>query len=384
MTRDLLRDLVAIDSVNPALVPGACGEAAAAEFLCEFLRGQGIAAELQEAAPGRPNVVAILGPDAAPAAGAAKARAALAILAHIDTVGAGDMESPFTPREHDGRLYGRGALDIKSGVAAMCTAAAALVHERVPLKRPLLIAAVVDEECNSIGTEALLREYGAEAAVVLEPTDLKLCVAHKGYAWFEVITHGRAAHGSLPDEGRDAIRMMGRVLNLLDALDRKLASLAPHARLGHGSLHASLIRGGQELSTYPAECRLQIERRTLPGESAAQVEAELRGLLEGLRARDPEFRATARGLAFRPPYEIPEDTPLVKAMSYAIRGVTGSVELSGMAAWTDTALLAAAGIPGVVFGPRGRGLHGAEEYVELDSVAICGEVLVQVIKSICT
>jgi acetylornithine deacetylase/succinyl-diaminopimelate desuccinylase-like protein len=170
---------------------------------------------------------------------------------------------------------------------------------------------------------------------------------------------------------------------LLDALDRKLASLAPHPRLGHGSLHASLIRGGQELSSYPAECRLQIERRTLPGESAAHVEAELRGLLEGLRTRDPEFRATARGLAFRPPYEIPEDAPLVKAMSSAIRSVMGSVELSGMAAWTDTALLAAAGIPGVVFGPRGRGLHGAEEYVEFDSVTTCGEVLMQVIKGAC-
>ena len=384
LVRSLLRDLVAIDSVNPTLVPGARGEAAAGEFLREFLRRQGMDAELQEAAPGRPNVLAFLGPDAAPARGAAKARAALAILAHIDTVGAGDMESPFTPREREGRLYGRGALDIKSGVAAMCAAAVAVLHEHVPLRRPLLIAAVADEECNSIGTEALLRECDAEAAVVLEPTDLKLCVAHKGYAWFEVVTHGRAAHGSLPEEGRDAIRMMGRVLNLLDALDRKLASLAPHPRLVHGSLHASLIRGGQELSSYPAECRLQIERRTLPGESAAHVEAELRGLLEGLRARDPEFRATARGLAFRPAYEIPEDAPLVKTVSSAIRSVTGSVELSGMAAWTDTALLAAAGIPGVVFGPRGRGLHGAEEYVHLDSVAICAEVLLQVIKRICT
>jgi acetylornithine deacetylase len=311
LTRNLLRDLIAIDSVNPTLVPGARGEAAAAEFLREFLRQQGIDAELQGAAPGRPNVVALLGPGAARATGDAKAQAALAILAHIDTVGAGDMESPFTPRERDGRLYGRGALDIKSGVAAMCAAAVAVLHEHVALRRPLLIAAVVDEECDSIGTAALLREYSAEAAIVLEPTDLKLCVAHKGYAWFEVVTHGRAAHGSLPEEGRDAIRMMGRVLNLLDALDRKLASLAPHPRLGHGSLHASLIRGGQELSSYPAECRLQIERRTLPGESAAHVEAELRGLLEGLRARDPEFRAAARGLAFRPPYEIAEEAPLV-------------------------------------------------------------------------
>ena len=265
----------------------------------------------------------------------------------------------------------------------MCAAAMAVARDRVSLKRPLLLAAVVDEECNSIGTEALLRQHTAEAAVVLEPTDLKLCVAHKGYAWFEITTHGRAAHGSLPQEGRDAIRMMGRVLGLLDALDRKLAQLPPHPRLGQASLHASLIEGGQELSSYPAKCRLQIERRTLPGESDAAVEAEIRGLLEGLEKRDPEFRATTRRLGSRPPYEISPDTPIAAATAQVIKEVIGAAELSGMSAWTDTALLAAAGIPGVVFGPRGRGLHGAEEHVELDSVDICAEVLRRLIVRLC-
>jgi len=380
---ELLRELVAIESVNPSLVPGARGEAAAAKFLRDFLRHQGISAELQEAAPGRPNVIALVGPKAAPGAAGQKPRAALAVVAHLDTVGPGDMLEPFTPRERDGRLYGRGALDIKSGVAAMCAAALAVLRDRVALTRPLLIAAVVDEECHSIGTEALLREHTAEAAVVLEPTDLRLCLAHKGYAWFEVTTHGRAAHGSLPQEGRDAIRMMGRVLGLLDALDRKLAQQPPHPRLGHASLHASLISGGQELSSYPAECRLQIERRTLPGESDAQIEAELRGLLEGLQVRDPEFRATAKGLGSRPPYEISPEAPIAAAAAEAIRDVTGTAELGGMSAWTDTALLAAAGIPGVVFGPRGRGLHGAEEYVELDSMYACAEVLRRLIVRFC-
>jgi acetylornithine deacetylase len=389
LLRQLLRDLVAIDSVNPTLVPGARGEAIAAEFLRDFLRGQGINAQLQEAAPGRPNVVALLGPAAGIAGREAPgtfpaARAGLAILAHLDTVGAGNMADPFTPQERGGRLYGRGALDIKSGVAAMCAAALAVLGGSKKLNRPLLIAAVVDEECNSIGTEALLRDYTAEAAVVLEPTDLRLCIAHKGYAWFEVTTHGRAAHGSLPEEGRDAIRMMGRVLGLLDAFDRKLAQQTAHPRLGHGSLHASLISGGQELSSYPAECRLQIERRTLPGESDAQIEAELRGLLEGLEVRDPAFRATARLFASRPAYEISPEAPIAVAAADALREVTGSAELSGMAAWTDTALLARVGIPGVVFGPRGRGLHATEEYVELDSVTACAEVLDRLIVQLCT
>jgi acetylornithine deacetylase len=386
LTKKLLCDLVAIDSVNPTLVPGARGELAASEFLRGFLLQHGIAAQLEEAAPGRPNVVALLSPSGTTIPSGGKKSAALVIIAHIDTVGAGDMPDPFAPLERDGRLCGRGALDIKSGVAAMCAAAIA-ASDVGAVKRPLLIAAVVDEECDSIGTEALLRRYTADAAIVLEPTDLRLTIAHKGYAWFEIVTHGRAAHGSLPSEGRDAIRMMGRVLNILDALDRKLATVAPHPILGHGSLHASLIRGGQELSSYPAECRLNLERRMLPVESAAEFEVELRTLVSGLAARDPEFRATVRGLGSRPAYEISPTAPIVTRVSDAIEKVLGPAaasQLAGMAAWTDTALLAAAGIPGVVFGPSGRGLHGKEEYVELDSVVKCSEVLLETIFSACS
>jgi acetylornithine deacetylase len=383
---NLLRDLVAIDSVNPTLVPGARGEAAASVFLCKFLRDQGISAELEEAAPDRPNVVALLPPQGIAQKAGEKKSAALAILAHIDTVGAGDMPEPFTPRERDGRLYGRGALDIKSGVAAMCGAAIA-ARDAGAIQKTLLIAAVVDEECDSVGTEALLKRYTADAAIVLEPTDLCLTIAHKGYAWFEIVTHGRAAHGSLPSEGRDAIRMMGRVLNILDALDRKLASLAAHPLLGHGSLHASVIRGGQELSSYPAECRLQLERRMLPDESAGEIEVELRSLIAGLSARDPEFSATVRGLGSRPAYEISPDAPIVQLVSGAIRETirsSATEQFAGMAAWTDTALLAAAGIPGVVLGPSGRGLHGKEEYVELASVIQCSEVLLEAIRTACS
>jgi acetylornithine deacetylase len=386
LLKKLLRDLVAIDSVNPTLVPGARGEAAASEHLRDFLRWMGIPVKLEEAAPGRPNVVALLCPDSAPVSNNNNESAALAILAHIDTVGPGDMPDPFTPRERDGRLYGRGALDIKSGVAAMCIAAIA-ARDAGAIQKPLLIAAVVDEECDSVGTEALLKRYTAEAAIVIEPTDLRLTIAHKGYAWFEIVTHGRAAHGSLPAEGRDAIRMMGRVLNILDALDRKLASLAPHPLLGHGSLHASVIRGGQELSSYPAECRLQLERRMLPEESAGEFEVELRSLVAGLSTRDQDFHATVRGLGSRRAYEIEREAPIVQLVSNAIQkilGPTAAEPFVGMAAWTDTALLAEAGIPGIVFGPSGRGLHGKEEYVELDSVVQCSEILLEAIRSACS
>ena len=377
-TLKLLEELVAIESVNPTLVHGASGEQRAAEHVRDFLRAHGIAAELEEVAPGRPNVVARIGSQ--------NTKPALMIAAHIDTVGAGDMREPLTPRVREGRLYGRGALDIKSGVAAMCAAAAAIVREGARLARPVMIAAVVDEECNSIGTQALLRRgHSAEAAIVLEPTDLKLVIAHKGYAWFEIVMHGRAAHGSLPAEGRDAIRMMGRVLVALDELEKKLASRTAHPLLGNASLHASLIEGGQELSSYPAECRLQLERRLLPGETEKSAEAEVREMLARLEREDAEFRATlGGGLGARPAYEIREDAPLVKRASAAIARVCGACELSGMAAWTDTALLASADIPGVVFGPSGRGLHGAEEYVEIESVYKCAAALGEIILEFCT
>ena len=377
LTLKLLEELVAIDSVNSTLVPGACGEQRVAEHVRDFLRTHAIPAELQEAAPHRPNVLARFGP--------ANGTPALMLIAHIDTVGPGDMTDPFMPRIGGGKMFGRGALDIKSGVAAMCAAAVSVVSERTHLSRPLLIAAVVDEECNSIGTEALLRcGHTAEAAIVLEPTNLQLVVAHKGYAWFEIVTHGRAAHGSLPAEGRDAIRMMGSVLVALDELEKQLAARRPHARLGGASLHASLIDGGQELSSYPAQCRLQLERRIVPGETEATVEAELREMLAQLEKRDAQFRATLRSdLGSRPAHEIGEDSPFVERAREAIRRACGNCELTSMSAWTDTALLAAAGIPGVVFGPAGRGLHGADEYVEITSVHACAAALRQLILEFC-
>lgn len=381
-TLKLLGDLVAIESANPDLVPGVSGEEFAALHVQKFLQTHGLRAELEEAAPHRPNVVATISPSNS----ARDATPALMIVAHIDTVGAGDMPDAFRPRVEEGRMYGRGALDIKSGVAAMCAAAVAVAQEGARLPRPFMIAAVVDEECNSRGTQDLLRRgHTADCAIVLEPTNLQLVVAHKGYAWFEIITDGRAAHGSLPHEGRDAIRMMGRVLTALDELEKQFASGLAHPRLGRASLHASLITGGQELSSYPAECRLQLERRMLPQETLESVEAELRTMLTKLEKSDSNFRASLRSdLGSRPAYEIAEDSPFVTRVASVIRRACGTCDFSGMSAWTDTALLAAAGVPGVVFGPSGRGLHGADEYVEVESIYRCADSLREIILEFCT
>jgi acetylornithine deacetylase len=306
----LLRDLVAIDSVNPSLVPGAAGEGAIAQAIAAELRRIGMDVELHDAAPGRPNVVGVLD-------GRARGRSIM-LCGHIDTVGVDGMDAPFDPVERNGRLYGRGAQDMKGGVAAMIDAARVLAESGLAAGR-LVIAAVVDEEYASVGADALVTRVRADAAVVTEPTDLQIAIGHKGFAWTEIRTRGRAAHGSRPRDGRDAIVRMGRVLTSLEALDRTLQEALPHPLLGTASLHASLIEGGRELSSYPDSCTLKFERRTLPGETDAKIAGEIDTLLENARAADPEFEASAAHLFSRPAYELAADHELPRALSEARR-----------------------------------------------------------------
>jgi acetylornithine deacetylase/succinyl-diaminopimelate desuccinylase-like protein len=248
----------------------------------------------------------------------------------------------------------------------------------------LVIAAVVDEEYASVGADALVTRFRADAAVVTEPTDLQIAIGHKGFAWSEIRTYGRAAHGSRPRDGRDAIVRMGRVLTALETLDRRLQSAPPHPLLGTASLHASVIEGGRELSSYPDSCTLKLERRTLPGETDATIARELDTLLASLRAADPEFDASATHLFSRPAYELTADHELARALIDARTKATRSKphalgrdrEVVGMSFWTDAAVLGSAGIPSVLFGPGGAGLHSTEEYVNVEDVTVCREALV--------
>src|SRR5688500_15322293 len=295
-TLRLLKQLVATDSVNPSLVPGASGEAAIARVLVEEFRSIGLQVEVQEAAHGRPNVVGVL-----------EGRApglSMMFCGHVDTVGVAGMTRPFDPEERDGRIYGRGSQDMKAGVAAMIGAARVIAESGGLDAGSVVIACVVDEEHASIGADALVTRFRADAAVVTEPTDLAVAVAHKGFEWVEIETEGRAAHGSRPGDGRDAILRMGRVLGKLEALDRELQSGLRHALLGTASLHASLIEGGRELSSYPDRCVLQIERRTIPGEQEGSGGREVARIIETLAAQDPEFKAASRTTFARAPYEI--------------------------------------------------------------------------------
>ncbi len=376
-TVDLLKRLVAIDSVNPSLVPGASGEAAIARALVEEMRGFGLTVEIQEAAPGRPNVVGTL-------EGRAPGRS-LMFCGHIDTVGVAGMTRPFDPIERDGRVYGRGSQDMKSGIAAMIGAARVIAESGGLDQGRLLIACVVDEEHASIGADALVTRWRADAGVVTEPTDLAVAVAHKGFEWLEIETEGRAAHGSRPREGRDAIRLMGRVLAGLDVLDRDLQTRPSHPLLGTASLHASLIEGGRELSSYPDRCHLQMERRTVPSERPGIGSSEVERLLDRLRAEDPDFKAAHRVLFARSPYEIPATHELPVAMQRALSACgTGSVvPVIGMSFWTDAAILGGAGIPSILFGPTGAGLHGIEEWVSIESTLTCRDALVALARDWC-
>lgn len=368
---DLLRDLIVIDSVNPSLVPGAAGEAQIAHAVAAQLRRIGLDVEIQEAAPGRPNVVGVL-------EGRERGRS-LMFCGHLDTVGVQGMAAPFDPVQRDGRMYGRGSQDMKGGLAAMIDAAR-LAVARGFTKGRLVVAAVVDEEFASIGADALVSRWTADGAVITEPTDLRIGVAHKGFAWLEVEVRGRAAHGSRPADGRDAILRMGRVLQQLERLDRELQARAPHAFMGAPSLHASTIAGGREWSSYPDVCRLQLERRTVSGESGPSAAAEVDSILSRLREEDAEFEGSARLIFSRPPYEIAGAHDLPAAVAAAAARPTSTV---GMSFWTDAAVLAQAGIASVLFGPGGAGLHSVEEYVVLADVLSCRDTLAALARSWC-
>ena len=371
---ELLRQLVAIDSVNPDLVPGGAGEGNIARFVAEWLERAGLEVVVDEVAPGRPNVVGI-------ARGSGGGRSLL-LNAHMDTVGVTGMERPHDPSIENNRLYGRGALDMKGGLAAILMAGA-LVRQR-GLRGDVLVTAVVDEEFASIGTGAIVRRWRADAAIVTEPTELDICTAHKGFAWFTVETKGMAAHGSRPDLGVDAIVKMGKVLVGLEELDLALRSASPHRLLGTGSVHASLIEGGQELSSYPERCTLGVERRTIPGETMQRVEAELPAIFARIAAHDPTFQASVTTRLTREPFEVSLQEPVAQAVLRQARQRLGReiVEVSG-SGWMDSALLAAAGIPTIIFGPGGAGAHAVVEWSDLAQVEQCAEILAAVAEDFC-
>ena len=370
---ELAAQLVAIESINPDVADGS-GETEIARFVAEWCDRAGLETTVSEPAPGRPNVVAL-------ARGSGRGRSLL-LNAHMDTVGVAGITDPFTPRLEDRRLYGRGAYDMKGSLAACMLATAAASRRR--LAGDVVLTAVSDEEFASVGTEAIAASMSADAAIVTEPTELQVAIAHRGFVHLQVVTHGRAAHGSRPHLGIDAIAKMGPVLVGLEALDRRLRASPTHAYVGSGSVHASLIEGGQEYSSYPARCVLQAERRTIPGETVELAESELRAILDEAGENDPAFSGEVRVLASRAPFEVADNDELVTTVRTCASAVLGrEPEVVGVSFWADSALLADAGIPTVLFGPRGEGAHAEVEWVEVASLEQCVEVYAAVAAELC-
>ncbi|MBI4641715.1 MAG: ArgE/DapE family deacylase [Candidatus Tectomicrobia bacterium] len=376
LTLKLLRDLVAINSINPSLVPGGAGEKAMALYIAAYLSSLGLDVREQEAAPGRPNVIGIL-----KGKGGGKS---LALNGHMDTVSVEGMETPFQLRIDGGKAYGRGAFDMKGSLAAMLSATEALVTNDVLLRGDLIVTAVVDEEYASIGTDALVKEYHPDAAIVTEPTGLTIVTAHKGFVWIEVETVGKAAHGSRPMDGIDAIMKMGLFLTELDKLEQALRQGRSHPLVGTASLHASLIDGGRELSSYPDRCRLQIERRTIPGEKVEETVREIEAIIHYLSLHDSTFQASSRAFFLRSPFEVPKDETIVQSLHKQVKAITGSPPIyTGQSFWADSAIFSDAGIPTVMFGPGGAGAHSLTEYIEIDQLMTCTQILIETIKDFC-
>lgn len=370
----LLADLVRIDSTNPDLVPDGAGESDIAHYIATWAERRGLEAHMVEPTPGRPSVVVV-----ARGSGGGKS---LMLNGHIDTVGVAGMADPFGARIADNKMYGRGAYDMKCGVAASLWAAAQA--KLCGLRGDVIVTCVADEEVASLGTQAVLNAWRADAAIVTEPTALDVCVAHKGFVWLDVEVHGRAAHGSRRDLGVDAIAKAGRILTGVHELDARLSAGAGHPLLGTGSVHVSLIRGGQEMSSYPESCVIGIERRTVPGESLTQVEAEMQAILDAAGEADSTLRAERRTTLVREPFAVPHDADIVALVRRHTAHATGEERrLYGEAFWMDAALLSAANIPTVAFGSDGAGAHASEEWVDLDSVQRCAEVLLAVATEFC-
>lgn len=365
----LTADLIRIDSVNPGLVPGGAGENEIADFVTAWLRTRGFTCTRVESTPGRPSVLAV----ARGTGGADDLGDGMMLNGHLDTVSLDSYDGDgLDPRIEDGRIHGRGAYDMKAGMAAMMVAAARVAAR--PHARDIVLALVADEEDVSAGTEEVLahmREQGLQVATALvaEPTNEDIVVAHRGFAWARVRIDGTAAHGSRPDLGVDPIVKAGRLLTGIGDLGERLAAGDADPLVGTGSVHASIITGGIEASSYADSCTLTIERRTRPGENAAMFEAELREILESIAAEDGAFVYQLDVFVERPPFASAEGSAVVRALREAYSEVVGAeATVRGEQFWTDCALLAAEGIDAVLFGPTGEGAHAAAEWVALDSL----------------
>ena len=367
---ELLRELVRINSINMTLSHGP-GEREITQFIQYHLEKLGLHTEIQTIATHRYNVIAVI-------PGFTREKSLL-LNGHLDTVGVEGMDDPFTLRQDDDRLFGRGTFDMKGSLAVMLLLAEYFSSHPPPLD--IFLTFVADEEDKSLGMEYLVKNWLSDlslppmGAIFLEPTDEDIGVCHKGFSWYELEVFGKAAHGSQPEKGIDAILPLRSALNELNKIQTELLNREADPLLGHAILHSSIITGGTELSVIPSHSNLQWERRTLPGETPQDLDSELQRIVRVVGDHDGNHKVHARQLFQRPSYKVPADAEILARLQKA-SPQSASV---GFSYWADSALSGTAGIPSLLYGPVGHGAHAIDEWVSLSSLLTIYETLKRLI-----
>ena len=364
-----LREMIAIPSVNPfdGATRAGSREQEMAAFYHERMAALGMDVDSCEVAPGRPNVWGVLkGQGNGPT---------LMLSGHLDTVGTENYPDAFAPKVQGGRVHGRGSCDMKAALAGYLEVVRLVQASGTPLEGDLIVAGVVDEEHHMIGSRQLGRHGPrADYGIIGEPTDLAICPAHKGQVGLFVRIHGKAVHSSRPEDGVNAIEGMGRAIEALRGYGAELAMRKPHALCGHARYSPGVIRGGTTISTVPDFCELEVDRRTLPGETVEEVRQELAAVLEGLKRSCPDLRYELRGPSLDvAPLDIPVTSPVVETVRRGFRAVSGREgEISGFTGGTDAPNL---GFPTLIFGPGSVAqAHSLNEYVTIDDVILATKV----------
>jgi acetylornithine deacetylase len=376
---ELLSRLVACPSVNPNDRPVTgppFGEDRLAALLRELLAGWGAEVELVEVLPRRPNLIAKF-PGAKPAP-------RLMLEAHADTVSAEGMSiPPFDPRVNGDLLYGRGACDDKGSMAAMLLAIRSVLDSDGRPPSDVYFVAACNEERGASGARALMESgFRADAAIVGEPTNLEIVLAHKGVLRWRLRTKGVAAHSATPEEGVNAISMMARVIQRLESTLAERLREKSHPSLGHPTLTVGTIRGGVQVNIVPAECEIEIDRRLLPHETPEQAEAELKAEIALLKRELPQLDCEVERTEYYPPMESDKERPPARCAAAACEAVLGEARFAAAPWGADSGHFSRAGIPSVLFGPGSIDqAHKAEEYVSLSQVALASVVYARIIQS---
>ena len=357
----LLKRLIKIPSVNPAIENGT-GENAVGSFIADWFRkSHEFNVSEQRVGRDRFNVIAVL-----PGKGNGRS---LMLNGHMDTVGTSGMTTkPFAAKTERGMIHGRGACDMKGALAAMMSAMLNVARSNKRLQGDLVFTGVVDEEYKSIGTWNLIKRFRADAAIVGEPTGLDVATAHKGYAWLQIETFGKRAHGSVPEKGNDAIEKMATIISGMEHL-RQEHQRRRHPLVGTPKIHTSTITGGSEWSSVPGSCVLKVERRLIPGETPRDAANEINEIIRTATRQDNKINAKVQLIFHGDAMEV-KKPPHLSILQKTARNAGAEGRIIGVPYWTDAAILVNQGrVPTCLFGPGDIAVaHSPDEYVSVNEV----------------